>query len=94
MTIHSWAGIGLGTDSSDILCARVNKNKQVKLRWESVEILVIDEISMVSADLFDVLNAIGQSVRNPYLPFGGIQVVLCGDFFQVCFILLSMLFNS
>jgi ATP-dependent DNA helicase PIF1 len=55
-----------------------------KKRWLDVEILVIDEISMLSAELFDLLSTIGCRIRsNHTAPFGGIQLVLCGDFFQL-----------
>lgn len=53
-------------------------------RWRTAEILVIDEISMLSAELFDTLSEIGKRVRNNFSqPFGGIQLVVCGDFFQL-----------
>ncbi len=52
-------------------------------RWKECEILVIDEISMLSAELFDKLSFIGSRVRNDARPFGGLQLVLCGDFFQL-----------
>ena len=52
-------------------------------RWKETEILVIDEISMVSAELFDKLSFIGSRVRGDPRPFGGLQLILCGDFFQL-----------
>ncbi len=51
-------------------------------RVEEVELLIIDECSMLSKQLFDTLNAVCQ-MRNPNKPFGGIQIVLCGDFQQL-----------
>lgn len=55
-----------------------------KKRWLDVDILVIDEISMLSAELFDLLSTIGCRIRsNHTAPFGGIQLVLCGDFYQL-----------
>ena len=47
------------------------------------ECLIIDEISMVSADMFQLLSSIAKACRNSSLPFGGLQLVLCGDFFQL-----------
>ena len=56
----------------------------VRNRWRNTQILVIDEISLLSAELFDTLSEIGKHVRNNFtLPFGGIRVVVCGDFFQL-----------
>jgi ATP-dependent DNA helicase PIF1 len=83
MTIHSWSGIGLGAEDAETLATKVCRNKVSKQRWNAAKILVIDEISMLSADLFDKLNIIGQRVRDCNELFGGIQLVLCGDFFQV-----------
>jgi ATP-dependent DNA helicase PIF1 len=57
---------------------------EVRNRWRSTDILVIDEISMLSAELFDSLSEIGKRVRNNFTqPFGGLQLVVCGDFFQL-----------
>ena len=84
MTVHSWAGIGLGTEPLETLCTKIIRNKNTSNRWKSTQILVVDEVSMLSGELFDKLNVIGQRVRdNPNQLFGGIQVVLCGDFFQL-----------
>lgn len=58
-------------------------NKVVINRWTKTSILVIDEISMMSAHVFDLLSRMGTMLRNNSKPFGGIQVVLCGDFFQL-----------
>jgi ATP-dependent DNA helicase PIF1 len=62
---------------------QISRNKNAKKRWEDVKILVIDEISMLSAELFDLLSTIASRVRLDDRPFGGIQLILCGDFFQL-----------
>lgn len=62
---------------------QILRNKSAKKRWENVKILVIDEISMLSAELFDLLHDIASQVRPDQGPFGGIQLILCGDFFQL-----------
>lgn len=49
-----------------------------KSNWELVDVLIIDEISMVSGQLFDMLDIIGKNIRNNNEPFGGIQLVLSG----------------
>lgn len=84
VTIHSWAGIGFGEDSKEILYSKVRKNGQARKRWKEIQILFIDEVSMLSKTLFDKLSYIGCKIRNnDDVPFGGIQLVLSGDFFQL-----------
>lgn len=83
-TLHSWAGIGLGRGSVDALVADIQKSPFAKKRWTRTDILVIDEISMMTPDLFDKLDAVGRRIRRrPEKPWGGLQLVVCGDFFQL-----------
>ena len=82
-TLHSWAGIGLGNGTTDQLIIKIKKNKFAKALWKGTDILVVDEVSMLSLKLFDILNSIGKAVRNNSRPFGGIQVIFSGDFFQL-----------
>jgi len=82
-TLHSWAGIGLGNGTIEQLVTKIKKNKFAKGTWKDTDILVVDEISMLSLKLFDTLNAIGKAVRNNNKPFGGIQLVFSGDFYQL-----------
>lgn len=82
-TIHKWAGIGLGREEKKTLAQKVRGNKKTKDRWLSCRTLVIDEVSMLSAELFDKLNYIAKHIRQDSSPFGGIQLVLTGDFFQL-----------
>jgi ATP-dependent DNA helicase PIF1 len=82
-TVHSWSGIGLGNGQPEHLVARVKSNKYSAASWKKTDILVIDEVSMLSLKLFDLLNKIGQSVRQYPRPFGGIQVIFSGDFYQL-----------
>ena len=56
----------------------IKNNRETRKRWLDVEILVIDEISMLSSKLFDMLSKVGSRVRNDDRPFGGIQLILCG----------------
>ncbi|KAJ8521240.1 hypothetical protein ONZ45_g2042 [Pleurotus djamor] len=83
VTIHSFAGIGLGIEPANVLATKVRKNRKATARWQRTKVLIIDEVSMVDGDLFDKLCDIGSTVRSSPLPFGGIQVVLTGDFFQL-----------
>ena len=82
-TLHSWAGIGLGNGTLEQLVTKIKKNKFTKALWRNTDILVVDEVSMLSLKLFNVLNAIGKAVRNNPKPFGGIQLIFSGDFFQL-----------
>ena len=84
-TIHSWAGIGISasTKSIDDIVRKVSSSKFYRHNWEITEVLIIDEISMMSLKLFELLNKLGQTIRNNDKPFGGIQVILSGDFFQL-----------
>lgn len=82
-TLHSWAGIGLGNGTLDQLTTKIKKNKFAKALWKGTDILVVDEVSMLSLKLFNVLNEIGKSVRGNLKPFGGIQLIFSGDFFQL-----------
>ena len=84
VTLHSWAGIGLAKGSSLELRDNIRKKTQLRKRWEDVDILIIDEISMMDAELFNKLHAIAQLRKAGIgMFFGGIQVVLCGDFCQL-----------
>jgi ATP-dependent DNA helicase PIF1 len=82
-TLHSWAGIGLGNGTIEQLIAKVKKNKFSKATWKKTQVLVIDEVSMLSLKLFTALNEIGKAVRGNNKPFGGIQLILSGDFYQL-----------
>lgn len=83
MTLHSFAGIGLGKDDVATLVKKIRRNPKAKNRWLRTKILVIDEISMVDGELFDKLSQIGRTIRNNGRPWGGIQLVITGDFFQL-----------
>jgi ATP-dependent DNA helicase PIF1 len=82
-TLHSWSGIGLGKGPIEQLIKKVNKNKHSKALWKETNILVVDEVSMMSLKLFETLDAIGKSVRKNSKPFGGIQLIFSGDFYQL-----------
>jgi ATP-dependent DNA helicase PIF1 len=83
VTLHSFAGIGLGKEDKEDLVKKIKKNQKSKQRWLRTKVLVIDEISMVDGELFDKLEYIAKTLRNNGRPFGGIQLVITGDFFQL-----------
>lgn len=78
-TLHNWAGYGVAECplASRIKAAARNKN------WKETSVLLIEEISMVPAEMFDNIDKIAKSVRRSSKPFGGIQVIICGDFSQL-----------
>lgn len=80
-TLHSWAGIMLGEGTVEQLVKGMKLFP--KLRWLKAKVLFIDEISMISPDLFDKLEEIARIIRANDKPFGGIQIVITGDFFQL-----------
>jgi ATP-dependent DNA helicase PIF1 len=82
-TLHSWSGIGLGRESADVLANMISKKKTHKSRWTSTQILIIDEISMLTSELFEKLDIIGRILRKQDKPWGGLQLILCGDYFQL-----------
>ena len=82
-TLHSWAGIGLGNKSIEELTSIINKNGRVKSNWRCTNILVVDEVSMLSLKLFNLLNNLAKRIRRDSRPFGGIQLIFSGDFFQL-----------
>lgn len=83
MTIHSFMGIGTGDQVIGVLINRVKKNKDVRKRILDIDVLIVDEISMMSAILFEKINIICQNIRKNTLFFGGIQVVFSGDLLQL-----------
>ncbi|CAD7672764.1 unnamed protein product [Nyctereutes procyonoides] len=81
-TLHAFAGIGSG-QAPLVQCVALAQRPAVKQGWLNCQRLVIDEISMVEADLFDKLEAVARTVRQQNKPFGGIQLIICGDFLQL-----------
>jgi len=82
-TIHSWSGIRLAKGNLEDIVRSVLYNRKSNQSWNAVDILVIDEVSMMSKRIFDLLNEIGKRTRRNSKPFGGIQVIFCGDFYQL-----------
>jgi len=82
-TIHSWAGIGLGTGGFEQMIGRIRMMKKAAVAWRNTRTLIIDEISMMTPDILELLDKVGKRLRNSSRPFGGLQVVFVGDFFQL-----------
>lgn len=82
-TIHSWAGIGIKDQLTKKDINTLKKRSYLKKQFEKVEVLVIDEISMLHAHRLDMIDMVCQTFKKNFLPFGGIQVIMSGDFFQL-----------
>ncbi|XP_036409775.1 ATP-dependent DNA helicase PIF1 [Megalops cyprinoides] len=81
-TLHNFAGIGSGSAPLE-QCLELARRPGVLQHWTSCRHLIIDEISMVEAQFFDKLETIARSIRRSTEPFGGIQLIVCGDFLQL-----------
>jgi len=82
-TVHAWSGIGMANGSVEEVAEKVLKTSYKRKRWK-IDLLIIDEVSMMSMKLFHILHEIGRWVhRKPQIPFGGIQVIFSGDFYQL-----------
>ena len=82
-TLHSWSYIGIANRSVESVVSGIMANPIRKRRLTECEIVAIDEISMLDDFTLDYINAVLKKVRNNKMPFGGIQVLIFGDFFQL-----------
>ncbi len=82
-TIHAWSGIGIKDSLNSRQLKELKDKKYLKKHIEKTKVLIIDEISMLHKKQFDMVNEVMQYFRENDKPFGGIQVILCGDFFQL-----------
>jgi ATP-dependent DNA helicase PIF1 len=82
-TVHSWAGIGLANGDAHFIVKRVATNKYKAAAWKKIDVLIIDEVSMMSQKIFEILDMISKQVRKDKRPFGGLQVIFSGDFYQL-----------
>lgn len=83
VTIHSWAGIGIKAylDDSDI--DSMSEKPYLSKRFEKVKVLIIDEVSMLHHFRLDLVDQVLRQMKKVNDPFGGVQIILCGDFFQL-----------
>ena len=82
-TLHSWSGIGLGKGAIEIISHKVSANKYKRNNWRDVDLLIIDEVSMMSEHLIELLNMTAKKCRKNNRLFGGLQVIFSGDFYQL-----------
>ncbi|MHA3051514.1 AAA family ATPase [Acinetobacter sp. ANC 4641] len=83
MTIHTWAGIGIKDTLNDDDLKRMKERKYLKEHLENTQVLIIDEISMLHAKQLNLVNQVLKYFKESDEAFGGIQVVVAGDFFQL-----------
>ena len=83
ITIHSWSGIGIKKDLSDNDLKKILKRKYLQNRFRTTGVLIIDEVSMLHSYRLDMVDQVCRAFKQNSLPFGGLQVILCGDFFQL-----------
>ena len=82
-TLHSWAGVGLCKNPINKTVEKIRTRGSVLKQILNCKILAIDEISMLNIETFEYVDQVLKAVRNSFEPFGGIQVLFIGDFFQL-----------
>jgi len=82
-TIHSYFSLGIRSVIDDDYINSLLEKKHLQTRFSQLKILIIDEISMVSPEIFTSIDKILQAFKSNTLPFGGVQTILSGDFFQL-----------
>jgi len=83
MTIHSWSGIGIKKELSPADFSRVISLRRASARVKKAGVLIIDEISMLDGKTLNLIDTVCRAIKRSPEPFGGVQVVLVGDFFQL-----------
>jgi len=83
MTIHSWSGIGIKSKLDKRDLKKIASTKYVVKRVLRSRVLIIDEVSMLNPETLSMVDAICREIKQNSKPFGGMQVVLVGDFFQL-----------
>src|SRR3989338_5587818 len=83
MTIHSWSGIGIKTKLDKYDLDKIASSEYVVRRVNRTRVLIIDEVSMLSENMLNMMDAVCREIKQNSQPFGGIQIILVGDFFQL-----------
>lgn len=82
-TLHSWSGIKLAKGENSAIISSVLRNKHTVRRWQKSKGLILDEVSMLSKKIFEIIENLARIIKKDTRPFGGMQVVFTGDFFQL-----------
>ncbi len=83
MTIHSWSGVGIKTKLNQNDLNKIASNEHIAKRVRRTKVLIIDEVSMLAPQTLSMIDAICREIKQSSDPFGAIQIVLVGDFFQL-----------
>lgn len=83
MTIHSWSGLGVKDTLTDYDIEDLMERQYLYKRFEKTKVLIIDEVSMLHDFRLDLIDWICRQMKRNEKPFGGMQIILCGDFFQL-----------
>ncbi|MES3032352.1 MAG: PIF1 family DEAD/DEAH box helicase [Patescibacteria group bacterium] len=83
MTIHSWSGIGIKTKLDKYDLDKIASSEYINKRVHRTRVLIIDEISMLSTNMLDMVDMVCREIKQNNDAFGGIQIVMVGDFFQL-----------
>ena len=83
MTIHSWSGIGIRRALTDYDLDAMGANEPLVRRLTNAKVLIIDEISMLDGTVLAMVETVTRTLRRRDQPFGGLQVIFVGDFFQL-----------
>ncbi|MFZ2038700.1 MAG: AAA family ATPase [Minisyncoccia bacterium] len=83
VTIHAWSGLGIRNELTEYDLDKLEERQYLWRRFEKVKVLIIDEVSMLHHYRLDLVDRVLRHFKRNEKPFGGIQVVLCGDFFQL-----------
>ena len=83
MTIHAWSGIGIRESLSKYELKFLLDKSYLRRRYETTQVIVIDEVSMLPPYLLDLLNMVCKAFKGTDRPFGGMQIILSGDLFQL-----------
>ncbi len=83
-TLHAQLGLGLAKDPLPVLLKKARSTGKIKKKWARVDLLVVDEVSMVDPDFFETVDQVLRVIYNkPNSPFGGLVLLLSGDFCQL-----------
>jgi ATP-dependent DNA helicase PIF1 len=82
-TIHSWSGIRLCKGNENEIIHSILSKKKIVNNWKNIQVLIIDEVSMLSCKILNVLDKIAKQIKKNQAPFGGIQVIFLGDMYQL-----------
>src|SRR3989344_4328290 len=83
LTIHSWSGLGVKKELSRSEVAAIATNRRIVKRLAAAKILIIEEVSMLPPEVLALVDAVCQKIKKNSAPFGGLQIILVGDFFQL-----------